>query len=225
LLALLAHGTDIGWRGVLHVHPAQSVREALGFLAFLLTGGYLVTSLRQRLDLAGVIVVPVAMVLLLLARLSPAGADEAQLSAILRIHVSLATLGLALFALAAALSLIYLLKDKSLRGKRFDTVSFRGGGASLEALDRMAHVLVWCGFPIFTLSMVLGAVWVAQQRLPVVRAEYPLALVTWMSFATLLAARQAWGWRGRRSAKLTLIGFGAALLVLGLYLLRRAVGG
>ena len=30
--AFVAHGTDIGWRGVMHVHPAQSVREAIGFL-------------------------------------------------------------------------------------------------------------------------------------------------------------------------------------------------
>jgi len=28
--AFVAHGVDIGWRGVDHVHPAQSVREALG---------------------------------------------------------------------------------------------------------------------------------------------------------------------------------------------------
>ena len=28
-LAFVAHGTDIGWRGTQHVHPAESVREAL----------------------------------------------------------------------------------------------------------------------------------------------------------------------------------------------------
>src|SRR4029079_18236171 len=40
-VAFVAHGIDIGWRGTQHVHPAQSVREAMGFLAFILTGGYL----------------------------------------------------------------------------------------------------------------------------------------------------------------------------------------
>lgn len=223
--ALLAHGVDIGWRGVLHVHPAQSVREAMGFLAFLLTGGYLLASLRQRLELAGVLILPVALVMLLVARLSPAGADPTQLSTILRIHVSLATVGLALFALAATLSIIYLLKDRNLRGRRLDTVSVRGGSGSLESLDRMAHALIWIGFPIFTASIILGAMWLAQQRLPIARPEYPLALTTWVCFATLLAARQVWGWRGRRSAKLTLAGFATALIVLALYLVRRAVGG
>ena len=45
-VAFVAHGADIGWRGTLHVHPAQSVREAIGFLAFIITGGYLLASTR-----------------------------------------------------------------------------------------------------------------------------------------------------------------------------------
>src|SRR6478735_1528127 len=74
--AFVAHGFDIGWRGTQHVHPAQSVREALGFLAFIITGGYLLASVRYRLTLGGVIVMPVSLVLLLLARLTPAGQAE-----------------------------------------------------------------------------------------------------------------------------------------------------
>ena len=63
-VAFVAHGVDIGWRGTQHVHPAQSVREAIGFLAFILTGGYLLASARYRLTLGGVVVMPVALVLL-----------------------------------------------------------------------------------------------------------------------------------------------------------------
>ena len=73
-VASLAHGIDIGWRGTQGVHPAESVREALGFLAFIITGGYLLASTRYRLTLGGVVVMPIALVLLLLARLTPAGA-------------------------------------------------------------------------------------------------------------------------------------------------------
>ena len=51
-----------------------------------------------------------------------------------------------------------------------------------------------------------------------------LALVCWAVFAALLAARTFVGWRGRRSARLTLAGFAVALVVLGIYLLRRVVG-
>jgi ABC-type uncharacterized transport system permease subunit len=223
-LALVAHGVDIGWRGTQHVHPAQSVREALGFLGFLITGGYLVTSARYRLTLGGVAVMPVALVLLVAARLSPAGAAPEELSALGRIHISLATLGVGVFALASALSAIYLVEERALRRKRFDTAAFKDGGAPLEGLDRLSHRLIWVGFPIFTVALVLGAIWVARRGESLDRPEYPLAAVTWIAYAGLLVVRQAYGWRGRRAARLTLAGFAAALIVLAIYLVRRMAG-
>ncbi len=219
--AALAHATDIGWRGTLHVHPAQSVREALGFLAFMLSAGYLLACLRYRLTLAGVAIVPLVLGLLLVARLTPAGADSLGLTALGRIHITLATLGVAIFALAAALSVIYLVEDRTLKKKRFDTLSFRDKGAPLEALDQNVHRLVWLGFPVFTVALVLGLIWGTRRGEGFDRPEYPLALVTWLAFAGLLVTRTAYGWRGRRSARVTLVGFGAALLVLLVYLARR----
>jgi len=222
-VAFVAHGIDIGWRGTQHVHPAQSVREAMGFLAFILTGGYLLASARYRLALGGVVVMPVALVLLLLARLTPAGHSADDLSTLGRVHITLATVGVAVFALASALSAIYLAEDRALKKKRFDAAAFKTGGAPLEALDRLAHRLVWIGFPIFTVSLVLGAVWTSRLGLGLDRLEYPLAAVTWLAYATLLVARQIYGWRGRRAATLTLEGFASALAVLLIYLVRRMV--
>lgn len=222
--AFVAHGIDIGWRGTLRVHPAQSVREAIGFLAWLVTGGYLLTSVRYRLTLGGVVVMPVALVLLVLARLTPAGQETPGDFALLgRIHISLATLGVGLFAIASALSAIYLAEDRALKKKKFDAMAFKDRGAPLESLDKLAHRLIWVGFPIFTIALVLGAIWVSRLGHSLDRLEYPLAAVTWLAFATLLIARQAYGWRGRRAAILTLQGFASALAVLLIYLVRRMV--
>jgi ABC-type uncharacterized transport system permease subunit len=221
--AFAAHGVDIGWRGTQHVHPAQSVREAIGFLAFILTGGYLLASAKYRLTIGGVVVMPVALIMLVAARLTPAGTEPADLSTLGRIHISLATIGVGVFALASALSAIYLVEERALKKKKFDAISFKDKGAPLESLDRLANRLIWVGFPIFTVALVLGAVWVSKLGESLDRLEYPLAGVTWMAFAGLLVARQVYGWRGRRAARLTLVGFGAALLVLVIYLLRRIV--
>jgi ABC-type uncharacterized transport system permease subunit len=223
-LAFVAHGTDIGWRGVQHVHPAESVREALGFLAFIITGGYLVASMRYRLTLGGVVVMPVSLVLLLLARLTPAGEAPEDLSTLGRVHIVLATLGVGVFALASALSAIYLVEDRALKKQKFDSVAFKAGGAPLEALDRISHRLIWIGFPIFTVALVLGAIWTSRLGESLGRIEYPLAAVTWLSYATLLVVRQIYGWRGRRAARLTLSGFATALAVLVIYLIRRMTG-
>jgi len=222
-LAFAAHGTDIGWRGTQQVHPAQSVREAMGFLAFILTGGYLLASVRYRLTLGGVVVMPVALIMLVAARLTPAGTAPEDLGALGRIHISLATIGVGLFALASALSAIYLVEERALKKKRFDAVAFKARGAPLEPLDRLAHRLIWVGFPIFTVALVLGAIWVSKLGESLDRPEYPLAAVTWLAYAGLLVARQVYGWRGRRAARLTLTGFAAAVAVLAIYLARRMV--
>ena len=223
--AFLAHAVDIGWRGVQHVHPAETVRESLGFLAWIMAGGYLVSALRWRIDLAGAVVSPLVMVVLAGARLSPAGDDPEGLNTLGRIHITLATIGVGIFALASALAAIYLLEERSLKRKRFDTLAFKSGGAPLERLDILLHRLVWVGFPIFTAAVILGVIWVSERDGRFNRPEYPLALVTWSAYAVLLVTRSAFGWRGRRAARLTLVGFGVALLVLLIYLARRIWGG
>ena len=69
----------------------------------------------------------------------------------------------------------------------------------------------------------LRIVWVSKLGMSLDRLEYPLAAVTWASYALLLVMRQVYGWRGRRAAKLTVTGFIAALAVLAIYLVRRLV--
>ena len=60
-------------------------------------------------------------------------------------HILLATLGVAVFALAAVLALLYLFQDRQLKRKRFDRVM--GMGTPLETLDRLALRCVSIGFP------------------------------------------------------------------------------
>lgn len=222
LAAFLAHGIEIGWRGVLDVHPGTSVREALGFLSWLMVGFYLLATIRYSLQILGVFVAPLALVILAVARLSPSGEALPGLTLLGRIHISLATLGVAIFALATALAVVYLLEERNLKRKRFDGILFRRGIA-LESLDLLAHRLVLVGFPIFTLALMLGVIWSAQRAVGLDRPEYPLALVTWVAFAGILITRTTHGWRGRKTAVLTIVGFIAAILVFGIYFARRAL--
>ena len=223
-LAFVAHGVEIGWRGVEGVHPGSSVREALGFTSWLVTGGYLVWVLRGRLALLGAFVAPAALVVLAAARLTPSGEAVPGLTLLGRVHISLAALGVAVFALATAVSVMYLLEERNLKRKRFDRALFKRGVA-LETLDLLAHRLVLVGFPIFTVSIMLGVVWLAQRATSPARIEYPLALIAWGTFGGLIIARTARGWRGRKAAMLTVVGFVAALVVFVIYLARRAIGG
>ena len=225
LVAFLAHGTDIGWRGVQGVHPGTSVREALGFLPWVMVGGYLFWSWRVKIGLLGAFVAPAALAILAVARLTPSGEAMHELGVLGRIHISLATLGVAMFALATAVAVMYLAQDRSLKKKHFDNLVLKRGDA-LETLDRLSHRLVVIGYPIFTASLLLGVIWVAKQHISgFARPEWLMAVVIWLTFGGLIAGRTARGWRGRRAALLTIAGFAASVVVLGIYLARRALGG
>ncbi len=223
VVGFVLHTLEVGSRGVAGLHPVSSVREVIGFAAWLLVGGFLLTQLRRRLDAVAAFVVPVAPMLMVAARVSPAvDAGTAGLGILGRVHISLATLGVAIFGLATALAVLYLFEERQIKRKRIGILVRRG--TALETLDSLAHRCVQVGFPIFTLAMVLGAIWSSRLAYGM-RPEYAIAGVAWASFAALLMARETAGWRGRRAAVLTIVGFVAALLVLAVYLVRAHAGG
>jgi len=215
------HFADIGVRCYHGTNPISSTPEAMSLVAFLIALVYLLTSLRYRLTAAGAFAVPAVVALILLARLAPAEASV-PMGRLGQAHILLSTLGVAVFAFAAVLAIVYLFQDRSLKRKQLDLVMARG--TPLETLDRLAHRCVSIGFPVFTLAIVTGALWVA--RLGIVhhpedlRPEYLFAVGAWVAFAILLVARIGAGWRGRRAAWLTLGGFGGTALVIGAYFLR-----
>jgi ABC-type uncharacterized transport system permease subunit len=221
LLAFLAHFAEIGARGVAGMHPVSSVSEAIGFLAFLMVGSFLFAQLKKRLDAIGAFVSPAALILLMVAYLSPdrGEASVAGLGVLGRVHIGLAIVGVAIFALATGLAVFYLVQERELKHHKIGRAVKRG--AALETLDHLIHRSVQVGFPIFSIAMVTGAVWTAQRAEPM-RIEYPIAAIAWAAFAAVLIARHTAGWRGRRAALLTLVGFGAALIVLGIYVARSA---
>lgn len=221
IAAFVAHGVDIGWRGVEHVHPGTSIREALGFLSWIFVGAYLFVARREGLSVLGSFVAPLALIVLAAARLSPSGEPMVGLSSLGRLHIATATVGIAIFSLATVVAIIYLLQQRNLKHKNFDGVLFKAS-ASLETLEILSRRLVAIGFPIFTISMILGGIWAAQLQHGFDRIEWPLSAVTWLTFGALVVGRSMGGVRGRKAALLTVLGFATALLVLVIYLGRRA---
>ena len=126
-------------------------------------------------------------------------------SAWLPVHVTLAFLGNAVFALTFATSLIYVLEDNRLKAKR---PARRLLQPSLERLDALNHRLLSWGFLLLTLGIVTGAIWAhfAWGRFWSWEAREMWSLITWILYAVLLHGRSI-GWRGRRAATLTIVSF------------------
>jgi ABC-type transport system involved in cytochrome c biogenesis permease subunit len=191
--------------------------DTLSFLAFLLVGGYLVLEYRAGLLALGAVVVPLAFGLELAA-----GTTEGTVHAVppvlqsvwLPVHVVLAVLGDALFALAFAASLLYLIQERRLKARR-GLGTFRHF-PSLETLDRVSHrCLVW-GLVLLTLGIATGIVWAhtAWSEPWTLDVKLLITLGIWALYVVLLQGRMTAGWRGRWAAQLTIAGFAVVVLSL-----------
>ena len=91
-----------------------------------------------------------------------------------------------------------------------------------EALDRAEHRLLIAGFPLLTVGVITGTLFLNrvhdETSADLVRAAF--GYVTWLLIALVLLLRQAVGWRGRRAALGTLVGFGFTVAVLAFYAFR-----
>jgi len=225
--ALAAHLAMIGLLCTQKLSPLRDLRGALSLTAWLLGVGYLVTTFRTRMGPVGAFIAPLALALLISARFTPQAASATAGTAstpLGKLHIALVAMGVAAFGLAAAVALIYLLLEAALKRKRIGPLFRRS--PPLSALDDAGRMLILVGFPLYTLAMVTGAIWVA--RLPghaAFRVEYLIAGITWVIFGLLILARWTVGWRGRQAALATVFGFVATMVVLVIYIGRRMLGG
>ncbi len=84
---------------------------------------------------------------------------------------------------------------------------------SLEELDRLIYRIIMLAFPVLTLGIMLGARWAydAWGRYWGWDAKETWAFITWLVYLIYLHMRLVVGWGGRRTAYLSLAGFGVIL--------------
>jgi ABC-type uncharacterized transport system permease subunit len=219
-LAFASHAIDIGWLCTQGMHPVVNAKEAISFVAWLLCGAYLVLARRDRVPTLGVVLVPITLVLTLAARLGPEPESRGAASLLAIVHITLASLGTALFVVAAAGAVLYLSEERALKQHRAARLLRRG--PALETLDNLNRRTIALGFSFFTIALITGAAWLL--RMPgghgLLSPQYLLASVAWILYAALIGARIVVGLRGRRAAVLTVAGAATAVAVLLVYLVR-----
>jgi ABC-type uncharacterized transport system permease subunit len=213
------------WSIVLHVCPVEGIHFALSVASLLACLGYALARLRYRIDPLGAFVAPQALAFLLASRfVGPVEGAPRLKSAILPFHVVSNLLGVALFALAFAAAVAYLLQERRLKRKVLTDVARL---PPVDALDRAEHGFLVAGFPLLTIGILTGTIWAREIEAGSVAgaARAVLAYAAWALIGAVLLLRASAGWRGRRAAFGTILGFGLALLVLVFYLVRSIVGG
>jgi ABC-type uncharacterized transport system permease subunit len=208
------------WSVVLHVCPVEGIHFALSVAALFTCSAYVLARTRYRVDVVGAFVAPQALAFLLASRFVGPVDDEPRLrSALLPFHVISNLIGIALFTLAFAAAVAYLLQERRLKHKQFAGFERL---PPIDALDRAEHRFLVAGFPLLTIGILTGTLWsreiAAGGSVAIARAA--LSYASWVLIGGVLLLRAAAGWRGRRAAFGTILGFGLTLLVLVIYLIR-----
>jgi len=83
-----------------------------------------------------------------------------------------------------------------------------------ERLDRLAYKVIGFAFPVWTFAIIAGAIWAkyAWSRYWGWDPKETWSFITWVAYAAYLHARATAGWRGRRAAYLSLVGFGCLMV-------------
>lgn len=190
--------------------PVTNLHESLSFFAWTIVGIYLLFDLRYRLTVLAAFVCPLALVLMIVSSAVPSPVREVNpmlQSWWFPVHVTLAFLGDAVFAVAFIAGIMYLLQERMLKSKKFSALYYRL--PSLETLDSINYKALTFGFPLMTMGIISGAVWANSAWGGYWRwdPKETWALITWFLYAALLHGRLTVGWRGRRAAIFAIIGF------------------
>lgn len=133
------------------------------------------------------------------------------------IHVFVATLSTALFALAFALSVMQLLQSR--RERKIAEGDLNAGPGFLRTLpetsrlENMAYHFTVVGFIFWTFTLIAGSIWAqdAWGRYWGFDVKETWTFIIWVLYAGYIHARATRGWRGNPSAWLSITGFAAVI--------------
>ena len=186
---------------------------ALNLFVWLVVGAYLIWGCTPRYRLLGLVVMPLAAVLLVAAWAGGGtGVSTTDTSGwLLALHVGLMLAGLAGLTLAAGLAGLYLWQERRL--KRRDTGVLRLKLPPLEALDRLSArtALISLGVLVAGVVVGLGSFQSGDFDVPM---AVTLAICAFYGVALIL--RREAGLRGRRFAGLLVLGAALVAVVLPL---------
>ncbi|MBA3271803.1 MAG: cytochrome c biogenesis protein CcsA [Acidobacteria bacterium] len=221
----LAHTFVIGMQTMEAGHvPFAGTTQAISTFVWLLALAYLYTEVTTEERGLGVFVMAIIVALQVLPAVQGPGVEPR--SPVLEhplfwTHVAALLGAYASFGLAAVIGITYVLQFKEIKAKHL--VFFFNRLPSLQVLDVMNSRAVFIGWALLTVGLCAGALWVTDALAiapadPRVRAmsfgdpKIFVALVTWAVYTFQLVARRLIGWRGRRSAYLSAVGFAIVLL-------------
>ena len=212
---IIARG--VAERGV----PVENLRGIMFLVAWAAISVYLFAHFRFRLEVMGVVILPLVVALMLVTLMLPQGSEPGAAphqatgieTAGRLIHIVPAILGVSALFLTFASSIIYLIQERALKSHRPLKMILRL--PSLERCEKLGYQSLTWGFSLLSFVVLTGVVsagyrpdanwgWLLREK---------WSLLAWLIFAVIIYDRIfSGGWRGRKAAYLSIIGFGVMIL-------------
>lgn len=226
LLTLVFRGIESG-----HI-PWSNLFESTVLLVFVMTTGYLVMEYKYKFKVMGFFSNLIAVICLssvsllpfkyksveplnpalqnkwkwLQELLEPVGLKSYAIGW-LDVHVFVTFVGYAAFALSFGVAIMYLIRTRADEKKKVGVMMSRLPEA--KALDDLSYRAIAWGFPFITAGIVTGAVW-ANYAWGTYWSWDPKetwSLIAWFIYAGYLHSRITKGWKGRKAAYVSILGF------------------
>lgn len=201
----------MGWGHV----PLTNFYESLIFFSFVLGLIYILFRFWGRLKFLGAFMTPPILLTLAYASLSPEiergikPLIPALQSNWLTVHVVTCFLSYAIFAFSFVISILYILQKDGGKGSDKKT----GILPPKNTLDELTYRGILVGMPLLTIGIITGSAWAhyAWGSYWSWDPKETWSLITWIIYAAFLHMRLIKGWRGRKTAILSIVGFAAVL--------------
>ncbi len=215
LTGFLFHTTAIGYSTLgLGYLPVHNLHGTVLFSGWSIACVFLLLKYKFNLKILGIYAAPLATLAIIIAFMlpnTPIQTNNIFKSVWLVMHIITIFIGEAALALACGAGLMYLAQEHAIKNKTRGFFFKRL--PSLERIDNTGYACIIVGFSLLTLGLITGMVY-AKSVWGNFWSWDPKEIwsgVSWLVYAALLHGRISVGWRGRKAALMSIIGFAVLL--------------
>jgi len=193
----------------IHHAPFTNLYESMIFFSAIVALVYLILEFRYKTRMLGLFVSIFLSLSFFVTNLLPfrmkiyENLNPALQSYLLEAHVTTMFVGYSAFAISFIAAVLYLAKSK------WQHVIILKYLPDISFLDNLSSRAIAWGLPFFSMGIVLGAIW-ANDTWGSYWSWDPKetwSLITWLIYVAYLHARITRGWKGRKTAVLSIVGF------------------
>ena len=209
------HTAAVGYAYVISGHlPVYNLHGTLLTAGWAVAGVFIFLQYKFHLKILGIYAAPlVTLVIFVASQLPniPPATKNVFNGFWIVFHIITVFIGDAAFALACGVGLFYIAQERAIKMKIQGFLFKRL--PSLEFIDNTGYACIVIGFTMLTIGLITGMVY-AQLIWGRFWSWDPKEIwsgITWLLYATLLHGRVSVGWRGRKAAIMSIIGFAVLL--------------